>query len=88
MRDEACVVRVEVRLEVLGPPGLWSAVGALLGAVLDDARAEGVKTVNLRVEKANEPALSLYRKCGFVVDDSHHVMSSGRTPSGHVVGRG
>ena len=61
---------------------------ALLGAVLDDARAEGVQTVNLRVEKANEPALSLYRKCGFVVDDSHHVMSSGRTPSGHVVGRG
>ena len=59
---------------------------ALLRAVLADARAEGVQTVNLRVEAANASAQALYRSVGFEIDDSHFVMSCGRTPSGASVG--
>ena len=58
----------------------------LLRAVLAEAEARGVQTVNLRVEKDNAAAQGLYRTCGFAVDASHLVMAYGRTPSGVTVG--
>ena len=50
--------------------------------VLQRSQEKGVQTVNLRVEKLNSGAMSFYRKIGFVVDDSHHVMSIGKKPEG------
>ena len=50
--------------------------------VLQRSQEKGVQTVNLRVEKLNSGAMSFYRKIGFVVDDSHHVMSIGKKPDG------
>ena len=59
---------------------------ALLKGVLVSADQAGVQTVNLRVERENQSAQRLYRNVGFAIDDSHLVMSCGRTPSGAVVG--
>lgn len=53
-----------------------------------DAEAEQVQTVNLRVEKNNATAQSLYKRLGFAEDDSHIVMSCGLRPDGTKVGGG
>ena len=41
-----------------------------------------VQSLSLRVEVQNEKAQRLYKKVGFVIDKSHHVMTIGRTPGG------
>lgn len=38
---------------------------ALINHTLDEAVRRGVRTVTLAVDLANEPAMSLYRRCGF-----------------------
>jgi ribosomal protein S18 acetylase RimI-like enzyme len=58
----------------------------MLRGVLAAAKARGVQTVNLRVEKDNTAAQALYRSVGFAVDPSHLVMACGRTPAGDFVG--
>ena len=58
----------------------------MMRGALAAAEAQGVQTVNLRVEKDNESAQALYRSVGFAVDPSHLVMACGRTPAGQPVG--
>lgn len=59
---------------------------ALFQEMQQDADSLGVQTVNLRVEAANAGAHNFYKACGFVVDDSHLVMSRGNKPDGSAVG--
>ena len=59
---------------------------ALFNAMFEDAEREGVQTINLRVERANQHAQSFYAKLGFFVDESHLVMARGRRPDGSVIG--
>ena len=59
---------------------------ALLERVNAEARRRSVQCVMLRVEKDNVAAQRVYSSAGFEVDDSHHVMSCGRTPAGEEVG--
>ena len=59
---------------------------ALFHAMQEDADRLGVQTINLRVETANASAQDFYKSCGFVVDDSHLVMSRGSKPDGTAVG--
>ena len=41
-----------------------------------------VQSVSLRVEVQNVNAQRLYKKVGFAIDNSHYVMTVGRTPGG------
>ena len=59
---------------------------ALFSAMYEDAERDGVQTINLRVERANQHAQSFYAKLGFLVDESHLVMARGRRPDGSVIG--
>jgi GNAT superfamily N-acetyltransferase len=58
----------------------------LFDTVFEIAEQEKVQTVNLRVEKVNDAAQEFYKHIGFVVDDSHLVMSRGKTPAGVAIG--
>ena len=61
-------------------------VGTLLFELMQkDADQALVQTVNLRVEKDNGDATQFYQRIGFVVDDSHRVMSRGKRPNGEVI---
>jgi hypothetical protein len=59
---------------------------ALFTAMLAAAADEKVQTVNLRCECENGSARRFYESIGFVVDDSHLVMSKGNKPDGSQVG--
>ena len=50
--------------------------------VLNKSKMKNIQTVNLRVEKLNANAIAFYKTIGFVIDDSHHVMSIGKKPDG------
>ena len=41
-----------------------------------------VQSLSLRVEVQNVNAQRLYKKVGFAIDNSHYVMTIGRTPGG------
>ena len=58
----------------------------LFEAMQQEADTIGVQTVNLRVETANAAAQTFYHNIGFAIDDSHLVMSRGKTPSGKGIG--
>ncbi|MDK7699544.1 GNAT family N-acetyltransferase [Cutibacterium avidum] len=40
--------------------------GYLLDSLLDECRRHGIRSVSLNVDTANEPAMAIYRKAGFV----------------------
>lgn len=58
---------------------------ALFNAMYEDAEQEGVQTINLRVERANQQAQGFYAKLGFALDESHLVMARGRRPDGSLI---
>ncbi len=57
----------------------------LFNFVLELSKRKNIQTVNLRVEKLNSNAIKFYKKVGFIMDDSHHIMSCGKKPDGSVL---
>lgn len=57
----------------------------LFNAVMNKGKTKNIHTFNLRVEKLNSNAIEFYKKIGFVIDDSHHVMSIGKKLDGSTV---
>jgi len=54
----------------VAPEGRGAGLGAaLLRAVIEDCRAEGIASLRLEVERANVQAQALYRRFGFIPHD-------------------